>query len=91
MTFAVYVAVPLGDDCDLIVRGLRGATPQAPDFSVRGKGDPSEASDVELCFRITGVSHPEEAISRALELYALGRREAGLEPDANARAHLVAD
>jgi hypothetical protein len=86
--YAVYIAVPQGDDCDRIARGARAVAPAEFDFSIRGKGDPSESRDVELCFRIGGVSLPEEAISRALEIYALGRREAGLKPDPTARASL---
>ena len=78
--YAVYVAVPQGDDCDRIARAACAAAPAGSDFSIRDKGDPSESNDVELCLRISGVSLPEEAISRALEIYALGRREAGLKP-----------
>lgn len=87
----MYVAVPAGDDCDRIAQGARDAAPQGFDFSIRDKGDPSESSDVELCFRIGGVSHPEEALSRALQIYELGRREAGLKPDDTARASLAGD
>jgi hypothetical protein len=88
--FAVYVAVPAGDDCQRIARGAREAAPRGVDFSLREKGDPSESSDVELCFRIKGISQPEEAISRALEIYALGRRAAGLKADDRAQASLTA-
>jgi hypothetical protein len=88
--YAVYVAVPQGDDCDRIARAAYAAAPEEFDFSIREKGDPSESNDVELCFRIGGVSQPEEAISRALQLYELGRREAGLNPDLTARASLGA-
>lgn len=88
MEYAVYIAVPPGDDCDRIARAACAATPNEVDFAIRDKGDPSEASDVELCFRISGVTHPEEAIARALEIYALGRRESGLKPDPRAQASL---
>lgn len=88
--FAVYVAVPQGDDCQRIARGAEEAAPKGADFSIRKKGDPSESRDIELCFRIRGVSQPEEAISLALELYALGRRAAGLKADAKAQASLTA-
>jgi hypothetical protein len=89
--FAVYIGVPLGDDGNRIARGVHDAATRPYDFSIRQEGDPSESSDVELCFRISGVEYSEDAISRALELYDLGRREAGLQPDLNATAHLVAD
>lgn len=88
MEYAVYIAVPSGDDCDRIARGAFAAASNEFDFSIRDKGDPSEASDVELCFRISGVTHPEDAISRALEIYAIGRRESGLKPDPRAHASL---
>ena len=89
MEYAVYVSVPPGDDCDRIVQGACDVAPQEFDFSIRDKSDPSESSDIELCFRIGGVLHPEEAISRALQIYELGRREAGLKPDDMARASLI--
>jgi len=88
--YAVYVAVPQGDDCDRIARAAYAAAPAEFVFSIRDKGDPSESRDVELCFRIGGVSRSEQAIARALEIYALGRREAGLKPDLTAQASLGA-
>jgi hypothetical protein len=88
--YAVYIAVPRGDDCDRIARAAYAVAPAEFDFSIREKGDPSESQDVELCLRISGVSLPEEAISRALEIYALGRREAGLKADPTAQASLGA-
>ncbi len=89
MEYAVYVQVPTGEDCDLIARSLLAVAPQGLGFSLREKGDPSESADVELCFRIRGVSHPEEALSKALDLYARGRSAAGLERDDHARARLA--
>lgn len=86
--YAVYIAVPQDDDCERIARAAYEVAPAEFDFAIRGKGDPSESRDVELCFRIGGVSRPQEAISRALEIYALGRREAGLKPDPKAKASL---
>lgn len=88
--YAVYVAVPQGDDPERIARGAHAAVSTEFEFSIRDKGDPSESVDVELCFRIGGVSHPQEAVSRALELYELGRREAGLAPDPTPEASLGA-
>jgi hypothetical protein len=87
--FAVYVAVPQKDDSDRIARAACDAAPHEFDFSIREKSDPSESSDAELCFRIRGVSRPEEAISRALQIYELGRREAGLKPDDMAQAYFA--
>ena len=78
------------DDRARIARGAREAAPSGADFSIRGKGDPSESRDVELCFRIRGVDQPEEALARALEICALGRRSAGLGDDVEARASLTA-
>ena len=88
MEYAVYIAVPNGEDADLIARHLIEVAPSTFDFSLRGKGDPSESVDIELCFRIRGVSQPEAALSQALELYALGRRAAGLSVDGRPRASL---
>jgi len=89
MEYAVYIGVPNGEDADLIARHLIEAAPSEFDYSLREKGDPSESIDIELCFRIRGVSHPEAALSQALELYALGRRAAGLKADDQARASLA--
>jgi hypothetical protein len=88
MEYAVYVAVPTGEDSGLIARGLLLVAPPELDFSLREKGDPSEATDVELCFRIRGVTDPEEALSQALRLYALGRKTVGLKADEKAAATL---
>ncbi len=91
MEYAVYVSVPSGDDSHRIAQAARDAAPNELGFSVREKGDPSEGSDVELCFRIREVSAPEDALARALQIYALGRREAGLRPDPEPRAALLGD
>lgn len=89
MEYAVYVAVPAGEDCGLIGRRLLEVVPAGLKFSLRAKGDPSESSDAELCFRIRGVSDQDEAVSAALALYARGRQAAGLEPDDDAQARLA--
>ena len=89
MEYAVYVEVPQGDDGDLIARATTAAAPPDVDFSVREKSDPSESA-VELCFRLRDISHPDEALSRALALYELGRERAGLRPDRSGRASLQA-
>lgn len=89
MKFAVYVAVPSGDDCELIARSARAAAPTKLRFSIREKGDPSESSDVQLYFRIADVAHSDEAIAQALQIYEIGRRAAGLKPDVTANASLA--
>jgi hypothetical protein len=89
MEYAVYVAVPAGEDSDRIARGVLEAAPSGAGLLAARKRDPSESSDVELCFRIRGVSHPDEALSEALQLYALGRGAARLKPDDRARASLA--
>jgi hypothetical protein len=91
MEYAVYVAVPAGDDSRRIAQAARDGASNQLGFSVRENGDPSEGNDVELCFRIHEVSEPEEAIARALEIYALGRRAAGLRADPEPRAKLLGD
>src|ERR1044072_4831535 len=87
MEYAVYVAVPWGEDGDLIARAASTAVCTEIDFSVREKSDPSESA-VELCFRIRGSEHPDEALSIVLEIYRLGREVAGLTPDPRPRASL---
>ena len=63
--------------------------PKGSKFSIREHADPNESVDAELCFRISGVGHPDEALARALEVYEAGRRESGLRPDVRAEASLV--
>jgi hypothetical protein len=87
--YAVYIALPLGDDADRIAVAASAAAPEGSDFSIRGHGDPSEHVDAELFFRVAGVSDADQALERALEAYGAGRRAAGLPPDANAQASLV--
>jgi hypothetical protein len=85
----VYISVPLGDDAGLIAAGGSRFAPGGSEFSLREHGDPSQSVDAELYFRISGVGNPDEALARALEVYAAGRREAGLGPDRRAQASLV--
>jgi hypothetical protein len=89
--YAVYVAVPPGDDCDRIARAACAEAANRLAFSIRDKGDPSESSDAELCLRVRGVADPEEAIARALQIYALGRRKAGFREDMTPHASLGID
>lgn len=87
--FAVYITVPVGDDADLIAAAGSRIAPAGFEFSLREHDDPSQSVGAELLFRIRGVGHPDEALGRALEVYAAGRREAGLGPDTYAQASLV--
>jgi len=89
MEYAVYVAVPWGEDGDLIARAASTVVSSEIDFSVREKSDPSESA-VELCFRIRGPENPDEALSIGLEIYRLGREVAGMPPDPEPRASLSA-
>jgi hypothetical protein len=88
--YAVYIAVPLGDDADRIARAAASVAPPGFDFSLREHSDPSESADTELFFRVTGVSHPEEALERALQVYQAAREEAGLPLDLEAEPSLEA-
>jgi len=81
--------VPIGDDADLIAAAGSRIAPEGFEFSIREHDDPSQSVGAELLFRIRGVGHPDQALGRALEVYAAGRREAGLGPDAFAQASLV--
>jgi hypothetical protein len=85
--YAVYIALPVGDDADRIARSAAAAPPGAR-FSLREHSDPSESADAELFFRVTGVDHPEEALARALQVYEAAREEAGLPRDRGAEPSL---
>jgi hypothetical protein len=87
--YAVYISVPVGDDAGLIAAAGAEFAPDGSEFALREHGDPSQSVDGELYFRISGVGHPDQALARALEVYAAGRREAGLGPDRRAQASLV--
>ncbi|MGV1047521.1 MAG: hypothetical protein ACOYD4_03210 [Solirubrobacterales bacterium] len=87
--YAVYIAVPLGDDADRIATAAAAFAPEGTQFSIREHGDPSESVDAELFLRIRGVEDRDEALARALEIYEAGRREAGLRRDLHAQPSLV--
>jgi len=89
MIYTVYVALPLGDDTDLIVEAASQIVLPGCDFSIREHSDPSEASDAELSFRVKGVSLPEQALGEALRIYAAARVAAGLRRDDRAEPSLV--
>jgi hypothetical protein len=86
--YAVYIALPPGEDADLIARTASTLTPPESDFSIREEGDPSESAVHELSFRVAGVDHPDQAMSKALRIYERARAAAGLGPDGRARASL---
>jgi hypothetical protein len=87
--YAVYIAVPIGDDAARIASAAGSLPPRGFGFRIREKSDPSEAAAAELFFRIKGVEHAEEALARALEVYGAGRAKAGLPPDEVAEPSLV--
>jgi hypothetical protein len=86
--YTVYIALAPGEDTDLIVDAARAIVLPGYDFSIREHSDPSEASDDELSFRVEGVARPEEALERALQIYAAARDAAGLRPDDKAEPSL---
>jgi hypothetical protein len=81
MEYAVYIAVPIGDEADRIAAAASSVAPPGFSFSLREHSDPSESTDAELFFRVTGVEQPEEAMERALQVYEAARKEAGLPRD----------
>lgn len=88
MEYAVYIALPIGDDADRIADAATAAAGSDPDFKIRKKSDPSESADAELHFRVRGVENGREALVRALEIYEGGRVAAGLRPDEMIRISL---
>lgn len=87
--YAVYIAVPAGDDTERIADAVSAAPLPGLPFQLREHSDPSESSDAELFFRVGGVEEPEEALERALQLYVAARKTAGLRPDYAAEPSLV--
>lgn len=88
MEYAVYIALPPGEDADLIARSAATLAPPELDFSIREEGDPSESSAGELSFRIAGIDHPDQALTKALRIYERARAAAGLAPGVKVRASL---
>jgi hypothetical protein len=87
--YAVYVAIPVGEDPEpIIAAAWKLKLPGFP-FRIREHSDPSESSDGELFFRINGVEQSEEALERALEIYVAARAAAGLRPDGRAEPSLT--
>jgi hypothetical protein len=81
MQYAVYIAIPVGEDAEPITDAAAGLQLPGARYSLREHSDPSESSDAELFFRVTGVDQPEEALERALQVYTVAREKAGLRPD----------
>lgn len=89
MQYAVYIALPAGDDAEKITDAAAKVRLPGFRFSIRERSDPSESSDAELFFRVTGVEQAEEALERALQIYVAAREAAGLRPDRLAEPSLL--
>jgi hypothetical protein len=87
--YAVYIAVPLGDDAERIATAATALRLPGFRYSIREHSDPSESSDAEIFLRISGVEQAEEALERALQVYAAARERAGLRPDGMAEPSLT--
>jgi hypothetical protein len=81
MQYAVYIAIPIGDDAEAIIDAASTLRLPGSRFSIRQHSDPSESSDAELFFRVSEVDQAEEALERALQVYVAARAAAGLLPD----------
>jgi hypothetical protein len=81
MQYAVYIALPTGDDAEKITDAAEETQLSGFPFSIREHSDPSESRDAELFFRVTGVAGPDEALERALQVYDAARETAGLRRD----------
>jgi hypothetical protein len=79
--YAVYIALPIGDDAKRIADAASTVRIPGFRFSIREHSDPSESSDAELFFRVSDVEQSEEALERALQIYVAAREAAGLLPD----------
>ncbi len=89
MKYAVYIALPIGEDTGPIAAAASKVVLPGFPFQIREHSDPSESSDAELFFRVGGVDQPEEALERALQIYQAAREGAGLRPDYGAEPSLV--
>jgi hypothetical protein len=87
--YAVYIAIPVGEDPEpIIAAASKLGLPGFP-FKIRQHSDPSEASDGELFFRVAGVEKGNEALARAHEVYIAAREAAGLRPDSRVEPSLT--
>jgi hypothetical protein len=88
VNYAVYIALPLGEDAAPIVEAASDIDLPGHGFSVRENGDPNAANDGELFFRMRDVSLPQEALAGALQIYEAAREAAGLRRDSRAEPSL---
>jgi hypothetical protein len=89
MEYAVYIAIPVGDDAGKITDAAAEVGLPGFPFSIREHSDPSESRDAELFFRVSGVAQAEEALERALQVYVAARGVAGLRPDEKVEPSLL--
>ena len=89
LQYAVYIALPTGDDAEKITDAAEEMELPGFPFSIREHSDPSESKDAELSFRVTGVAGPEEALERALQVYEAARETAGLKRDGRVEPSLL--
>lgn len=88
MNYAVYIALPLGEDAAPIVEAASAVVLPGHRFTVREHGDPNAGADGELFLRLTDVSLPQEALAGALWIYEAARAAAGLRRDSRAEPSL---
>lgn len=88
MNYAVYIALPFGEDAASIVEAASELILPDRGFSVREHGDPNAANDGELIFRVDDVSLPQDALAGALQIYEAAREAAGLRRDSRAEPSL---
>ena len=81
MKYAVYIALPSGEDAAPIVEAALEVVLPGHHFSVREFGDPMAGSNGELLFRVEDVSLSQEALAGALQIYEAARQAAGLRSD----------
>jgi hypothetical protein len=89
MQYAVYIALPTGDDAGKITDAAEATQLPGFPFSIREHSDPSESRDAELFFRVSGVAGPDEALERALQVYEAARDTAGLKRDGRVEPSLL--
>jgi hypothetical protein len=89
MEYAVYIALPAGDDAEKIADAAGEIELPGFPFSIREHSDPSESSDAELFFRVSCVAGPDEALERALQVYEAARETAGLRRDVKVEPSLL--
>jgi hypothetical protein len=86
--YAVYIALPLGEDAEPIVEAASRVVLPGHSFSVRRHGDPNAGSDGELFLLVGDISSPQEALAGALQIYEAAREAAGVRRDTQAQPSL---